>query len=582
MDQGPPSPAVWQDGALRSALYGDIYFSGEDGLAETRAVFLDGCGLPQAWAGRNRFIVGELGFGTGLNIAALLDLWSREGSGGHLHIFSIEAHPLEREDARRALMTWPQLEAASSALLDRWPGRRRGFHRIDLPGHRATLDLAVMESAQALVAWQGRADAWFLDGFSPASNPAMWRDEVLDLIAARSAPGARAATFTVAGAVRRGLSERGFAVERKPGFGRKKQRLEARLPGQAADTPAPGSVAVIGGGIAGASLARAFRALGCEARVFDAGSGEAASGNPAAMVTPGLDAGGGPRARLYAEAFTRALQLYDMIPDAVIARGVVKVESEARDERRLTAVAGQAFFEPGTLRRCTGPETAGWLDEGESPGGLMFETGLTVEPAKVREAWLSGVAAAQVTGLEPEAGGWRLDLEDGSSTQAGVVVIAGGWGSAALWPGLTLEAIRGQASWAAISPAPRAASFGGYTVPTRTGVLFGATFDRDDIAVDVRNEDHQRNLAQIRAVRPRLAARIDPERLEGRAAMRASAPDQLPLAGEAAPGLFVLTGLGSRGFATAPLLAEHVAALAMGAPSPLAADLAVLVEPFRF
>src|SRR5678816_2662261 len=95
----PLSPLVWgEDGLPRSSLYGDVYFSAEDGLAETRAVFLQGCGLPDAWKGRDRFVVGELGFGTGLNIAALLDLWRRTSEpNARLHIFSIEAHPIARE-----------------------------------------------------------------------------------------------------------------------------------------------------------------------------------------------------------------------------------------------------------------------------------------------------------------------------------------------------------------------------------------------------------------------------------------------------------------------------------------------------
>ena len=118
------------------------------------------------------------------------------------------------------------------------------------------------EAAQALQDWSGRADAWFLDGFSPALNPAMWRDEVLALVAERTRPGGRAGSFTVAGAVRRGLEARGFAVERVPGFGRKKQRLEARFPGAPPSRVGPRCVAILGAGIAGASLSRAFRMLG--------------------------------------------------------------------------------------------------------------------------------------------------------------------------------------------------------------------------------------------------------------------------------------------------------------------------------
>ena len=194
---------VWtDDGAPRSGRFDDVYFSQADGLAEARAVFLAGCGLPDAWAGRTRFTVAELGFGTGLNIAALLHLWRRtRPPGARLSVFSVEGFPLDRDDAARALATWPEIADAAGALLDGWPPATPGFHRLDLPAFDATLDLAVGDVAWALSQWTGRADAWFLDGFAPAANPAMWSDAVLDAIADRSAPGARAATFTVAGAV---------------------------------------------------------------------------------------------------------------------------------------------------------------------------------------------------------------------------------------------------------------------------------------------------------------------------------------------------------------------------------------------
>ncbi|MBA3811675.1 MAG: tRNA (5-methylaminomethyl-2-thiouridine)(34)-methyltransferase MnmD, partial [Caulobacteraceae bacterium] len=192
------SPLIWgEDGPLRSRLYDDIYFSATDGLAEARAVFLAGCGLPDAWSGRDRFCVAELGFGTGLNVAALLDLWRRSRpSGARLNVFSVEAHPIGAGDAARALAPWPEIGALAGMLTSRWPGAARGFHRVDLPELGATIDVAVMEAAQGVAEWGGRADAWFLDGFSPARNPAMWRAELLGLVAARSAPGARLASFT--------------------------------------------------------------------------------------------------------------------------------------------------------------------------------------------------------------------------------------------------------------------------------------------------------------------------------------------------------------------------------------------------
>ncbi|HYG27025.1 MAG TPA: tRNA (5-methylaminomethyl-2-thiouridine)(34)-methyltransferase MnmD [Caulobacteraceae bacterium] len=541
MPREPSSPLVWgEDGLPRSSLYGDVYFSSDDGLAESRAVFLQGCGLPGAWAGRRRFVVGELGFGTGLNIAALLELWRREGPpGAQLHIFSIEAHPLSAEEARRALSRWPEVDEAAEALTGRWPGRAWGIHRVELPGFNAILDLAVMDAAEALAGWDGKADAWFLDGFSPALNPQMWSEALLALVAARSNPGARAATFTVAGAVRRGLEAAGFAAEKRPGFGRKRERLEARLPGTFSE-PATPSVGILGAGIAGASLARAFRALGAEARVQGAADG--ASRNPAALVTPRLDAGLGAPARLYSESFRRAVALYQ---DAVIARGARQLETGPRDARRYAAIAASDLFEPGSM---------------VADDGLFMADAIVVDSEAILSAWLGEL------------------VEAGPSE---VMCIAAGHRSAE-FVDVPLQPIRGQASWAAGVSIGEAVAFGGYAIPTRTGVLFGATHDRDVTETDVREADNARNLALLAQGLPDLAARLEGEALEARASIRAATPDKLPVAGEIAEGRYVLSGLGSRGFCTAPLLAEHVAAKVLGAPSPLLLPLSKIVDPRRF
>jgi tRNA 5-methylaminomethyl-2-thiouridine biosynthesis bifunctional protein len=560
------SPLQWDENGLpRSSLYGDVYFSSDDGLAESRAVFLAGCGLPGGWVGRERFVVGELGFGTGLNIAALLDLWRRTSEpDARLHIFSIEAHPITREEAERALSRWPEIADAAQALTSRWPGPARGFHRIALPEFRATLDLAVMDASEALAAWDGAADAWFLDGFSPALNPAMWSDELLALVAARSAPGARAATFTVAGSVRRGLQAAGFEVEKRPGFGRKRERLEARLPGQPVVSSAPRRVAIIGAGIAGASLARAFRALGIGATVFDAGEG--ASRNPAALVTPRLDAGVGPPARLYADAFRRATALYREVPDALVATGARQLETGPRDAARFAAIAASGLFERGSLV--------------PRPGELFLQEAAVVEPERVLEAWAGDWLAQRVTAIERTGERWLLHT-DRETHEEDIVCLAAGHACAAFAPDLPLQPIRGQASWAQ-GFSVDAAAFGGYAIPTRDGVLFGATHDRDVEATDVRSEDNARNLALLAKGLPDLAAQLAKAPLSARASIRAATPDKLPLAGQIGEELFVLSGLGSRGFCTAPLLAEHVAARALGAPSPLALDLAALIEPGRF
>ncbi|WP_369058539.1 FAD-dependent 5-carboxymethylaminomethyl-2-thiouridine(34) oxidoreductase MnmC [Caulobacter sp. 73W] len=584
----PSSPLSWRDDGLpASRLYGDVYFSSDDGLAETEAVFMQGCGLPEGWRGRDRFVVGELGFGTGLNIAALLDLWRRERpADGQLHFFSIEAHPITAEEAARALSRWPRIAEAAQALIDRWPGQAAGFHRVELPEFNAVLDLAVMDASAALTSWSGMADAWFLDGFSPALNPAMWSDEVLALVAQRSAAGARAATFTVAGQVRRGLTAAGFAVEKKPGYGRKRERLEAYLPpAPVAEPRARPHVAIIGGGVAGACAARAVRALGGAATVLDPrGLGGAASGNPAALVTPRLDAGDGPAGRLFAQAIRRATALYAQVPGAIIAKGVLQLEAKEKDAGRFDRIAASPLFEPGALTRLDGAATADALGEAEAPGALRMEDALVIQPATALAAWAGDAAGTQVAALERDGDGWRLLDETGAEIlRADAVILAAGMGVSTLHPQTALQPVRGQATFTDAVPAPAAAAFGGYVIPTREGgVLFGATHDRDVTDEDRRTEDDARNLAALATRAPRLAERLTGAPLQSRAAIRATTPDRLPSAGAAEDGLYLLTGMGSRGFCAAPLLAEHVAALILNAPSPLPRDLAAAVDPARF
>lgn len=577
------SDLEWTDAGPRSTRFDDVYFSAEDGLAESRAVFLQGCGLPERWRGRSRFTVAELGSGTGLNVLALLDLWRRDRPpGGRLHIFSVEAFPLRQHEAARALSLWPELVDLAAPLLDRWPFGE-GFHRRGWPELDATLDLAIGPAAEALERWDGRADAWFLDGFAPSRNPDMWAEPLMRRVSERSAPAAVAATFTVAGHVRRALQAAGFAVEKRPGFGRKKERLEACLPGQPVDSLPP-TVAIIGAGIAGASLCRAFRALGARATVI--APAEQGGDNPAALVSPRFDAGAGPSARLTLQAFRRATSLYTNGADAVIARGLVQLESQPRDARRFDAMAEGALFAPGEVLRFNPTDAGDRFGEAVEGGGLFVPEAVSVEPSAVHAAWMSDAPrlTAQAAGLRRNERGWTVVDGDGAEIlSADVVVLAAGWATMSLRPELPLRPVRGQASWARLQHGlSGAAAWGGYALATRDGLLFGATHDRGRTDAAISDDDHRRNLAALAGRLPALAARLQGATLHGRAAVRAVTPDRLPLAGRLEPGLFVLAGLGSRGYTWAPLLAEHVAAAALDVASPLPADFAALVQPGRF
>ncbi|MCA0870886.1 tRNA (5-methylaminomethyl-2-thiouridine)(34)-methyltransferase MnmD [Seohaeicola saemankumensis] len=212
---------TWRDGGVPvSDRFDDPYFSLQDGLAETRHVFLAGNGLPERFA--PGFHIAELGFGTGLNMLTAWAAWERAGQDTPLRFTSFEAFPMAAEDRARALDAFPELEPWVARFWAGWTGAR-----CDLP----TLRLEVIhgDARQTLPAWRGAADAWFLDGFSPAKNPELWQPDLMAEVARHTAPGGTAATYTAAGFVRRGLEAAGFTVERHPGYGRKRHMTRAFL-----------------------------------------------------------------------------------------------------------------------------------------------------------------------------------------------------------------------------------------------------------------------------------------------------------------------------------------------------------------
>lgn len=214
----------WRDGRTPvSRQFDDPYFSVDDGLAETAHVFLAGNDLPARF--RGGFQIAELGFGTGLNLLVTWAAWEQAGCPGRLTFTTFEAFPMAPADRAKALAAFPGLAAFSARLMT----------LIENPGSHAlteTLTLHIIDgdARETLPHWEGWADAWFLDGFSPAKNPEMWGPELMNQVARHTKPGGTAATYTAAGHVRRALAQAGFAVIRQPGYGRKRHMTAARMP----------------------------------------------------------------------------------------------------------------------------------------------------------------------------------------------------------------------------------------------------------------------------------------------------------------------------------------------------------------
>lgn len=219
-EEGPENGLDWRDGRIPvSRRFDDPYFSVDDGLAETAHVFLAGNGLPARFtAHEGPFRIGELGFGTGLNLAVTLAAWNGAHRPCPLHFTTFEAFPLARPVMARALGAFSAIDPAEvfAAMEGTIPG--------------VTFTLIAGDARTTLPGWQGRVDAWFLDGFAPARNPEMWGDMLMAEVARHMEPGATLATYTAAGHVRRALAIAGLEVARLPGYGRKRHMTTARKP----------------------------------------------------------------------------------------------------------------------------------------------------------------------------------------------------------------------------------------------------------------------------------------------------------------------------------------------------------------
>ncbi len=216
--QGLPQPY--------SVMFDDVYYSSDNGLLESDYVFLQGNHLTQRWQqlSSNHFTIIETGFGTGLNFLCAAQLWLNHApKNARLHFISTEKYPLTLQEISAALQAWPALDEVSKPFLAQY--KALSHIPTQLFDHRVQLTLLMGDATSSITNLKTTADAWFLDGFSPAKNPEMWQHALFAQMARLSAYNTTFATFTSAGAVKLGLQAVGFQVNKKTGFGKKREML---------------------------------------------------------------------------------------------------------------------------------------------------------------------------------------------------------------------------------------------------------------------------------------------------------------------------------------------------------------------
>ena len=639
----------WDDqGRPHSRVFDDVYFSDQSGLEETRYVFLEQNRLQARFAALpagGRLVIGETGFGTGLNFLCAWQLFEQHAvAGARLHFVSVEKSPLSHADLQRALLLWPELQPFAAQLLAQYIAIHPGFQRLVLDNGRVTLTLLIGDALEQLPQLDAQIDAWFLDGFAPAKNPDMWTAELFAELARLAAPGSTISTFTSTGWVRRLINAAGFKMKRTPGIGHKWEILRGEFLGWPAETPLPAagkpwfarpaplhgerSALVIGGGLAGCTTAASLAARGWNVSLLErhARLAEEASGNPQGVLYLKLSAHGTALSQLILSGFGHTRRLLEHLHRGVDwdGCGVLQLAFNAKEAERQAQLA--AAFAPGLLQPLDQAQAQARAGVALEHGGLFFPEGGWVHPPalcewQARHPLINVLTHHEALELQRVDGQWQALAGDTLLASATVVVLAGA-AEIKRFPfsaELPLKRIRGQIPRLAQTPDSQALATvvcaEGYVAPARLGEhTLGASFDfkSDDLTPTVA--EHVGNLEMLQEISVDLAHRLNADtlaadQLEGRAGFRCTSPDYLPIIGPLADralfdqayaalrkdarqppeaecpwldGVYINSGHGSRGLVTAPLCAELLAAWLDDEPLPLPRSVADACHPNRF
>jgi tRNA 5-methylaminomethyl-2-thiouridine biosynthesis bifunctional protein len=577
----PAQPSTTEDGTPYSEAFEDVYHSVGGPLGQARYVFLGGNGLPERWRGREQFVIVETGFGLGLNFLATWAAWRDDPQRpARLHFVSVEKYPFRPQDLRcmlEPMLVQPgmsELAPLVQRLCDGWPAPVAGWHRLELaPG--VVLSVGFGDALDLLTLLRVGADAFYLDGFSPAKNPDIWTPDIFKALGRLARDGATLATYTAVGQIRRDLIASGFQVARHHGYGPKRSMLAGpyappyrmrRYDPPVAPSPRAREAIVVGAGMAGAAMARCLVARGWRVRLFERAQapGSAASGNPAGVFHPQLSADDNILSRLTRAGFLYALSQWRTLPGGLPGRadGLLQVATSDDEALALQHLLGTHAYPESYARWVDVAQASALAGETLAHGGIWYPEGGWLAPAMLCRAELVAAGASldarygvSVERLaRREDGRWTaLDETGRVLAEADVAIVtAADVSQKLLSPYLSsefvpLKRVRGQLTFLPPDALPglRVPVCGdGYVAPSPlggAGPITGATYGFDDPSPDVRLADHQANLRRLAVLLPAhaeafgdngLANEHAAEALGGRTAFRALLPDRLPMAGQ--------------------------------------------------
>lgn len=646
----------WQDNTPISRTFNDFYYSSDNGVQETEHVFLQHNNLADRWnkesaieTSARTFTIAETGFGTGLNFLCAAQLWrNKNTSFKHLHFISVEKSPLTRSDFENACRQFPQFYWIADSLIQQYPAKVRGIHRIQFLDHNITLTLMLGDASECYSTVDGLVDAWFLDGFSPAKNQDMWQPNLFQEMARLSHPSTTVATFTSAAIVKKSLLQAGFSVEKTPGFGLKREMLHGTFkhhqPPKASfpHTEKPwfkyryqsrvaGSIAVIGAGMAGCTVARSLAQRGWQVRVYEADLNIASqgSGNPTGITFVKPNSNNIPQTRYYQSAYLnscrsiRNLFAHHKIKEGVDwnLQGIVRLAHNKKEKEEQQAFLESQYWPDELLKPLTAEQVLEQFDFETPYSAILLNGGGWLNPRIYCSQLLNHpnielVTSRTVSKLDFSESLWRVNSENHPFN---AVVLASAFHCSAFpfSEHLPLKAVRGQITYL---PATQQSSllqhtinYDGYINPARDGYhCVGATFTPKNNSDEELTQDHQWNCAQLSDALPDLGKQLVqncPQPMTGRVGFRCQTPDYLPIVGpmpdiqkfhedyaplrkgflkkpfpidNSMPGLFISSGHGSRGITSTSLAAEIIASYITGEPQAIDRQVLHAIHPARF
>lgn len=617
----PAQVNINAQGTPFSAHFDDVYHSSHGALAQAREVFMAGNDLPQRFLEKSCFTILETGFGLGINFLSTWHAWQNMQNNQNnqakplktlkkLHFISIEAFPLQKDDLAKILKNFPEIQALSEQLLQKWPILCEGMQRIEFSDD-VSLTLIFGDAQKWLPKIRAEVDAFYLDGFAPAKNPELWNEAIFCALARLARAGSTLATYTVAGAVRRGLEAAGFAVHKSAGFAGKRQKLsgyfrQQKPRRQAAKTH---DAIIIGAGLAGCALAARLSARGWKMKIFEQNQelARGASGNHVGILMPVISRDDNAQARLARAAFGYSLRLLHDLQrrrflSAGMLQGVHMMPRDAAHHAQLRDILAQAIYPKDYVR---------WQND-----AAFFPQACAISPRDFCQALLKRAAPhIQFSGGQKIANIAKINAEQWAVFDAQGQILARSAqlilanGSAAAQFAATQNLPLGE-QWRAVhllaanSIAAQDIYAGqAYFVPNFQGLqLVGSAtlpenFPKDfkDLNKKQRQFLHEQNLTELAKFLPEAQ---HAHAIDGRICARPSSPDRLPLIGavpqtqvnssgaiERVPrqdGLFCSLGFGARGLIWAALAAEIIACQINAEPAPVEHDLLRAVDPARF